>query len=379
MPNHESIRMRYDLRMAAESEEAEIIVYGEICDVFWKRTSADMSASDFDKLIKDAKAKGAKRLTIRINCPGGDVNHAVAMRAIMMRSGMDEITVMIEGLCASSATLLPSIPGVKVRMYEGSEFMIHNPRSGARGTAKDLEAEAVRLRNAETEVAAIYARRTGRDETEIRAKMDAETWMTAKEAKDFGFVDEIIEAEPIVACVSPRMMAAMRGMYAAVPESVAEKEVSTAPEAVAAEDASENYNHEEERETMEIKDLTLDQLRDQNPELFAQVMKSGSDEERQRLQDIDDLTPPGYEEMAAAAKANGTTAMDYNRQIVKAQRERAGQFMSARQQELAPAAKVPGNSAEEANGKNDEQELMSVAKEIAGYAKTVREQNGGMY
>ena len=222
MPNNERFRLRYDLQMNAADESADVMIYGEICDDWWKWTEADISATDFDKLLKDAKAKGVKNLTIRINSPGGDVNQAIAMRTMLMNSGMEEIKISIEGMCASAATLIACLPGAHVTMTEGGEYMIHNPKSGAWGEAKDLEAGAKRLRNTEADSASIYARKSGQSEETVRGWMNAETWMTAKEAHERGFVDAVLDAEPIVASVSNRAMAAMRRMYTHIPESVQE-------------------------------------------------------------------------------------------------------------------------------------------------------------
>jgi len=391
MPNSERFRLRYDLRMSAEQTNADVLIYGEICDDWWKWTEADISALDFDKLLKDAKAKGVKNLTLRINSPGGDVNQAVAMRTMLMNSGMDEIKISIEGMCASAATLIACLPGAHVVMSEGSEYMIHNPKSGAWGEAKDLEAGAARLRNTEKEAASIYARRSGQSEDDIRAWMNAETWMTAKDAQERGFVDEVLEAEPIVACVSGREMAAMRRMYAHIPDGVrehaeaskgSEPEVSTTEPTVAAGEVTENKNiHKEEETTMEIKDITLEQLRTENPTLHGQIMQAGAQQERERIQEIDDLTPAGYEEMAAQAKQNGTTAMDFHKQIVKAQREKGQQFLAQRQTETAPAAQVEGGEPKMNDGQADKQELDNHAKEMAALAKELRAGglDGGMY
>ena len=54
MPNNERFRLRYDLQMNAADESADVMIYGEICDDWWKWTEADISATDFDKLLKDA-------------------------------------------------------------------------------------------------------------------------------------------------------------------------------------------------------------------------------------------------------------------------------------------------------------------------------------
>lgn len=160
-----------------------------------------MTAKDFDKLLKDAKAQGAKKLRIRINSGGGSVWQAVAMRAMLLNSQFEEISVDIEGICASAATLFVCLPDVHVRIAEGSEFMIHNPSTYAGGTAADFEAMAERMRKMEDEDHIMYAKRTGQSEEQIKKWMDAETWFTAREAVEHGFADELVEAGEIAACV----------------------------------------------------------------------------------------------------------------------------------------------------------------------------------
>ena len=105
--------------MKAEGEDAEVMVYSVITRYKWDED--DVTATDFDKQLKEAKKNGAKNLHIRINSPGGEVYSAVAMRSMVMNAGFDRVSVMIEGLCASAATLFATIPGAHVVIAEGSD------------------------------------------------------------------------------------------------------------------------------------------------------------------------------------------------------------------------------------------------------------------
>ena len=125
---------------------------------------------------------------------------------------------------------------------------------------------------------------------------------------------------------------------------------------------------------MDLKGITMEQLRQENPDLLNAAIA----EERQRVQDIDDLTLPGYEQMAAEAKRNGTSAMDFQKQIVKAQREKGTAFMQQRQEETQPAAQVKGSDPAQSD-KTDKDEMDAFLKEVAMYAGQVKENDGGMY
>lgn len=385
----EMFRLRHSAQMLAGSDTAEIMLYGEI--IFdmpenWKFSKEDKSAADFDKAVKKLKEDGAKNVLLRINSPGGFVTEAVAMRAILVNAGFEKIDIRIEGMCASAATLLATIPGARVTITPGSQYMIHNPHNWCRGTASDMEKMAESLRKDEENTRAIYAKRCGKSDEQIKAWMDETTWFSAQEAVDAGFCDAVTDEEnntgKAAACVSGRVMTAMRAMYAHVPDDIEtsdedNNDISNGTPAVAADGPSENNNHEEEVPDMEIRDLTNEQLLAENPELHASVMQAGAMNERQRIADIDDLTPPGYEQMAAEAKSNGMSAMDYHKQIVKAQREKGDQFMNGRKKETEPAAKVTGGAAEMNTGNEDE--AAKAAKEIADFAKAMSNNANGMF
>lgn len=377
-------RLAYNVHMEAEnSDTAEVMLYGEIVEdgpKWWKWSEEDKSAADFDKAIKDVLKAGAKKLLLRINSPGGVCTESVAMRSILANAGFEEINIRIEGMCASAATDIATLPGAHVAIAEGSEYMIHNPWCYALGNANELEHTIERLRNIEKMSRGFYMKRTGQAEEQIKDWMDAETWFTADQAVEYGFADEVLEAEvkgetPAAACVTSRVMATMRNLYKAVPEQIAEKDAEPAAptptvshEAPVAGASTEINQHEEEHDTMDIKDINVDQLRAENPALLEQIQQSAVAAERARQDEIDALTDPGYEELAAQAKANGTSPADFVKQLVQAKKAKGAGFMAARQQETAPAQNVPGCEPA-SNHKTEEQEIQDNAKAVAEYAK----------
>ena len=345
------------------------------------------------KAIDEAIGNGAKKLSLRINSPGGVCTQAVAMRSILANAGFEEINILIEGLCASAATDLATLPGAHVAISEGSEYMIHNPWCIAFGNANEMEHTIERLRNIEQMSRGFYMKRTGQTEEQIKEWMDAETWFTAEEAVEYGFADEVISAEvvtetPAAACVSERAMTAMRGLYKAVPTNIAIESETLSDGATAPENeevsngtpvagAPTEINLKEDN-PMELDGITMDQLRDGNPALFEQVQQNAVAAERERISDIDALTVPGYEAMAEEAKANGTSAMDFQKQIVAAMKEKGGKFMQARQEETAPAQDVTGGAPE--TGLDEDKEIKKNAEAIAEYAKAYAGRgDGGMF
>ena len=364
--NKERYRIRFDMK--AEGDEAEVMVYSEIANEKW--WGDETTTGDFDKALKEARKSGATKLNVRINSGGGEVYAAVAMRSMIINAGFDSVRVMIEGLCASAATLFATVPGAHVVIAEGSEFMIHNPMTIAWGNAEEIGKTVDHLHKMEEQFHGMYAAKTGATEDTIKAWMDAETWFTAKEACDYGFCDELLTSEPVAACVTAQEMGVMKALYKAVPDGITIKDPSPTPTVSNGNPVAglptEIKNHEEEDSHMDMKDITLDQLRADNPALFTQVQQEAVAAERQRIEDIDALTMEGYEAMAEEAKRNGTSALDFQKQVVAAQKQKPKDFIANRQKETAPAANVPGGAPQ--NGKTDEQEIMDNAKEIAAFA-----------
>lgn len=204
--NNDAFSLRFTApKMNADGDEAEVMLYGEIISGMpenWKWDKEDKSAADFDRAIKEAVRSGARKLLLRINSPGGILREAVAMRSTLNTAGFETVTIRIEGLCASAATVVATLPGAHVQIAEGSEFMVHNPVCGCYGYAEDMEATAAYLRKSEEIARGFYTKRTGADEATVKAWMDAETWFTAREALEAGFCDEVISEggqEPEVA------------------------------------------------------------------------------------------------------------------------------------------------------------------------------------
>lgn len=128
---------------------------------------------------------------------------------------------------------------------------------------------------------------------------------------------------------------------------------------------------------MDIKDLNMDQLRTENPGLLESIRQEAMTAERQRCEDIDALTDPGCEQLAAEAKQNGMSAEDFHRQIVQMRKQKGANFLASRAKETAPAQKVGG---EDPQDRKPEQEIQDIAKDVAAYAREyVGNDTGSMY
>ncbi len=150
------------------------------------------------KVIKDqlADADGAD-INITMNSGGGST---IAGSAIinMMRSYEGNIHVHNIGISASMASVILA-EATTASMADNALLMIHNPWSMAMGDSNDMKKQADILDKIKDSLLMAYVRKTGKSEEEISAMMDEETWLTAQEAYDMGFIDEITTAQEIAA------------------------------------------------------------------------------------------------------------------------------------------------------------------------------------
>jgi ATP-dependent Clp endopeptidase proteolytic subunit ClpP len=131
---------------------------------------------------------------VEINSPGGSVFEGQriynALRGISARGV--EVMTTVNGLAASMGSVI-LMAGDKRQMTQGSRIMIHEASTIAMGDSRAMRKTADLLDGISSEIAGIYADRTGGDEKAIRNLMFAETWMTADEAKANGFVGTVLK------------------------------------------------------------------------------------------------------------------------------------------------------------------------------------------
>lgn len=140
---------------------------------------------------------GVDELTVHINSGGGSVLEGFAIHDALKNTG-HKVNTSVEGLCGSIATIVAqsNSKGGKRTMNKNSEYFIHNPYwtpdSPTPMEASDLTALATSLQENETRIAEFYSSVTGKEVSFIKDKMASTTSFTSQEAKDFGFVDEVI-------------------------------------------------------------------------------------------------------------------------------------------------------------------------------------------
>lgn len=133
-----------------------------------------------------------KDIQIYLNSPGGSVYAGLGMYDTMQYISPDVATICT-GLAASmGAVLLCAGAEGKRTALKHSRVMIHQPLGGAQGQASDIEITAREIMKLKKELYDIISDHTGKPFEKVEEDSDRDYWMTAKEAKDYGMVDEVL-------------------------------------------------------------------------------------------------------------------------------------------------------------------------------------------
>lgn len=132
-------------------------------------------------------------IKIFINSPGGDVDAGYAIFD-MARFITAPVTMIGMGLVASAAALvLLAVPKEQRIALPNSTYLIHQPMSGMRGVATDIEIHAQHLEKLREKLDKLIAQETGKSLEEVRSDTERDHWLSADEAEDYGLVSRIVK------------------------------------------------------------------------------------------------------------------------------------------------------------------------------------------
>ena len=287
-------------------KEITLLVYGEIGDdEFWDEVVDKKFVEELESYTE------IEKINVRINSPGGILFSGAAI-ANSLQQHSAEVHAYIDGLCASAATLI-ACAADKVYMPLNGMYMIHNPAAYGAGDSNQLRKTADKLDILREGVIAVYQNKVGEKLTkeEITNLLDEETWMTAVEAQEKGFVDEIIgmkidtvlnktqlnvnnldfdmgkyknftqyynKINEIKAFEKPEK----KGVFKKILDLFTINKQIEEPKI---ENSAEKTKKDKEEEIM-----TIEELKVKYPEVYNQAFKEGTESERGRIQELEKLT-----------------------------------------------------------------------------------------
>ena len=221
----------FDIKASADGKSADVFILGEITTWAWEEYG-EMSSVIFKEKL-DAVGD-VSTINLYVNSPGGSVFEGIAI-ANMLKRHKARVIGHVEALAASIASnIIASCD--EVRMPSNAMLMIHNALNGVFGNAKDLRKAADDLDRINEVQIETYMAKIGNKSTEeqIRALMDEETWISAKEAYELGLCDVVEGANQAVASLTPEHL----------------KQFKNVPKALVAEDKQQNVLSEDERKAI---------------------------------------------------------------------------------------------------------------------------------
>ena len=134
-----------------------------------------------------------KEISLYINTPGGLVTAGLGIYYTMQYIKPDVSTLCI-GQAASMGSFLLAA-GAKGKRFSlpNSRIMVHQPSAGFQGQATDIEIHANEVLSLKKRLNEIYSTNTGKSVDEIKKALERDNFMTPKNAKDFGLIDQVVE------------------------------------------------------------------------------------------------------------------------------------------------------------------------------------------
>lgn len=263
-----------------------------------------VSSDDVRKALA-AFPSGETEMRITIDSPGGDVYEGITIFNIIRdfaRNNPDvEITTYVQGMAASMASVIALAawsvnPRNDVIVEDNSIFMIHNAWGIVIGDENDMREGAEWFSKVDDMLRSVYVRRSGKSDDEIKAMMDAETWLWGNEIVEAGFADVIrdmpnagVGIEGVALTKNERLVSAkaaftksqelMRSVSAKRKENGGGKSFKAAAMALGFEGGSPSKNgaavSADNKKGDGSMKITVDELKKDNPEIYAQIAQDG--------------------------------------------------------------------------------------------------------
>jgi ATP-dependent Clp protease protease subunit len=157
--------------------------------------SGEINKSLGERIIRQLillEDQGDDPIKVFIDSPGGDADAGFAIFD-MMRFIKPEVIIIGMGLVASAAAIiLLAAPKERRIALPNSHFLIHQPLSGMRGVATEIEIHAKELDKLRRKINKLISEETGQKIDKVEKDTDRDYWMNAEEALEYGLISKII-------------------------------------------------------------------------------------------------------------------------------------------------------------------------------------------
>ena len=161
----------------------QIILSGEV--------NKELAEKVIRQLLILESDSASKPIYVYIDSPGGDVDAGFAIFD-MIRFIKPPVYTIGMGLVASAGALILLAAPKNYRLgLPNSHYLIHQPLSGIKGVATDIEIHAKEIEKIRTKINALIAEETGKDVAEVAKNTDRDYWLSADEAVNYGLILQV--------------------------------------------------------------------------------------------------------------------------------------------------------------------------------------------
>ncbi len=150
-----------------------------------------------EKIIKQLlilEADNSDPIYVFIDSPGGDADAGYAILDMIRFINAPVYTIGMGLVASAGALILLSSPRDKRLSLPNSHYLIHQPLSGIKGVATEIEIHAREIEKMRSRINKLISTETGKDLKQVEKDTDRDFWMDAEEAKSYGLVSKIISS-----------------------------------------------------------------------------------------------------------------------------------------------------------------------------------------
>lgn len=319
----------FDFRMESTGEVVKMYLYGNVMSQSWYYED-QIIPTEIKNALEDANGKD---LEIHLHSPGGDAYAGFAIYSLFKAYSGKKVMI-IDGLAASAASVI-AMAADELKISNAGFLMIHNAWSWTAGNHNELRKEANDLEKLSNNAAKLYQQKSGKTLEEIKQLMDDDTYMTADEALELGFVDEILYSADMKMHLSKNSL-----MWGSI-------DISDYLPIIQNKQSKLRTKPAQKLQTQPIinqkggvmpEKLTLEALKTEHTEVYQQAITEAKAEaaqaERKRIKSIEQAALPGHEDLKAKAIDTSMSAGDFALALVQAEKAVLENAKTARQQAI---------------------------------------------
>jgi ATP-dependent Clp protease protease subunit len=192
---HDLFRLQEEEEKQEENRKSESNLIEKILKTRNILLSGEINKSLGERIIRQLillEDQGDDPIKVFIDSPGGDADAGFAIFD-MMRFIKPEVVIIGMGLVASAAAIiLLAAPKERRIALPNSHYLIHQPLSGMRGVATEIEIHAKELDKLRRKINKLISEETGQKIEKVEKDTDRDYWMNAEEALEYGLISKII-------------------------------------------------------------------------------------------------------------------------------------------------------------------------------------------